>query len=185
MTLTAIDGPYNTLGPLVQKHHSHLHIVLMDLYSVLTTGYLFLHHSQEPETMRQTSDGGRGWYKWTSAQKWLADGGEPFPIMTAIRHERPWKDWVDKEHPFKNQDPMSKEHSQTVDAWFQWFEMTPYEIGCDELESWVPTWGFGRPFELGKSTMQLPEQSLALLLGLCTSATCRQVRLGMPCMILL
>ncbi|KAK0263531.1 hypothetical protein LTS09_002723 [Friedmanniomyces endolithicus] len=49
-------------------------------------------------------------------------------------------------------------------------EMTPYEVGCDETEAWVPTWGFGRPFHEGKSTMQLPEQSLALLLGLCTSA---------------
>ena len=48
--------------------------------------------------------------------------------------------------------------------------MTPFEIGCDELQAWVPTWGFGRPFDLEKSTMQLPEQSLALLLGLCTSA---------------
>lgn len=49
-------------------------------------------------------------------------------------------------------------------------EMTPYEIGCDEIQAWVPTWAFGRPFEEGKSTMQLPEQSLALILGLCTSA---------------
>jgi cytosolic phospholipase A2 len=48
--------------------------------------------------------------------------------------------------------------------------MTPYEIGCDEIEAFVPTWGFGRPFEEGKSTMGLPEQSLSLILGLCTSA---------------
>lgn len=47
---------------------------------------------------------------------------------------------------------------------------SPYEIGCDELQAWCPTWGFGRPFDLGKSTKALPEQSLALLLGLCTSA---------------
>jgi phospholipase A2 len=51
----------------------------------------------------------------------------------------------------------------------QWFEITAFEIGCDELKAWVPTRDLGRPFELGKSTMQLPEQSLALLLGLCTS----------------
>ncbi|EGP91587.1 uncharacterized protein MYCGRDRAFT_89921 [Zymoseptoria tritici IPO323] len=37
-------------------------------------------------------------------------------------------------------------------------------------ESLVPTWAFGRPFEHGRSTMQLPEQSLALLLGLATNA---------------
>ena len=36
--------------------------------------------------------------------------------------------------------------------------------------AWVPTWAFGRPFNAGASTQQLPEHSLALLLGLCTSA---------------
>lgn len=65
---------------------------------------------------------------------------------------------------------MSKEHKNAEDAWFQWFEMTPYEIGSDELEAWCPTWGFGRRFEGGRSVEGLPEQSLALLLGLCTSA---------------
>ncbi|KKA18312.1 Cytosolic phospholipase A2 [Rasamsonia emersonii CBS 393.64] len=175
MTLTAPDGAYNTLGPLVQKHHSNLHIVLMDLYSVLITGYLFLQHGSEPDSQQQQQQQQqqRGWYKWSSVQRRLRDGAEPLPILTAIRHERPWKVWVDKEHPFRDQDdPMTsrEQHTETVDSWFQWFEMTPYEIGCDELEAWVPTWGFGRPFELGKSTMQLPEQSLALLLGLCTSA---------------
>ena len=65
------------------------------------------------------------------------------PILTAIRHERPWKDWVDKENPFKEPDHTLEEHSGAKDAWFQWFEMTPFEIGCDELEAWVPTWGFG------------------------------------------
>lgn len=169
-TLTAVNGTYDTLGPLILKQISNLHVVLMDLYSVFTTGYLFLHHSQESEIHRQKPDANRGWCKWSSARKWLAEGQEPLPIMTAIRHERPWKDWVDKEHPFKDENALPEEHSETGDAWYQWFEMTPYEIGCDELEAWVPTWGFGRPFDEGKSTMQLPEQSLALLLGLCTSA---------------
>ena len=112
----------------------------------------------------------REWFKWSNAQKYLADGKEPLPILTAIRHERPWNDWADKEHAFKTEDYSREEHSAAKDAWFQWFEMTPFEVGCDELEAYVPIWGFGRPFEEGKSTMQLPEHSLALLLGLCTSA---------------
>jgi cytosolic phospholipase A2 len=67
--------------------------------------------------------------------------------------------------------PMNEEHSKAQNAWFQWFEMTPYEVGCDELEAWCPTWAFGRRFEQGRSLQPgLPEQSLALLLGLCTSA---------------
>lgn len=86
-------------------------------------------------------------------------------------YRRPWKNWADPEHPFKNEDHSDKEHADAQDAWFQWFEMTPYEVGCDELEAWVPTWAFGRRFELGRSlSPAVPEQSLALLLGLCTSA---------------
>ena len=90
--------------------------------------------------------------------------------MIAIRHERPWKDWEDKDQPFREPDHSAVEHKVAADAWFQWFEMTPFEVGCDELEAWVPAWSFGRPFLEGKSTMQLPEQSLSLLLGLATGA---------------
>ncbi|RMZ82198.1 hypothetical protein DV738_g1736, partial [Chaetothyriales sp. CBS 135597] len=170
------EGALKTLGPLIQKHKSGLSTVAMDLYAVFSTGYLFLTdpatdpkrvgHEPKAEVPGHPSH----WLKWTSATSLLEGGKEPLPILTAIRHERPWKDWADDAHPFKEADPTGKEHSEATDAWFQWFEISPYEIGCDELEAWVPTWGFGRPFEKGKSTMQLPEQSLALLLGLCTSA---------------
>ena len=178
-TLDAPGGAYATLGPLVEKHKSGLKTVAMDLYSVFTTGHLFMNQKTAPKSTRsfhkphiapKIEDHDHGWYKWTTASKFLEGGAQPLPILTAIRHERPWKDWVDKEHPFSEPDHMADQHREAQDAWFQWFEMTPFEIGCDELEAWVPTWGFGRPYELGKSTMQLPEQSLALLLGLCTSA---------------
>lgn len=172
--LLAPGGAHITLGPLVQKHHSGLKTVAMDLYSVFTTGYVFLHDPVEDPTShgakKEVAGYHRDWFKWSSATKHLEDGKEPLPILTAIRHERPWKDWIDKESPFTEADPQAKQHREAQDAWFQWFEMTPYEVGCDELEAWCPTWGFGRPFSEGKSVMQLPEQSLALLLGLCTSA---------------
>jgi phospholipase A2 len=177
-TLDAPGGAYATLGPLVEKHKSGLTTVAMDLYSVFTTGHLFkkkqatlnsTHSFHKPHVASKAGEN-HGWYKWTAASQFLEGGAQPLPILTAIRHERPWKDWVDQEHPFSEPDHMADQHKEANDAWFQWFEMTPYEIGCDELEAWVPTWGFGRPFDLGKSVMQLPEQSLALLLGLCTSA---------------
>lgn len=173
--LGSAGGDYETLGPLVQKSKSGLHTVPMDLYAVFTTGYLFMQDSPaiqpgsgaaaaaEPECHRP-------WWKWTHAQSCLRDGAEPLPILTAIRHERPWKDWVDESHPFADANPRSKEHQEAVDAWWQWFEITPFEVGCDELGAWCPTWGFGRQFAGGQSVRGLPEQSLALLLGLCTSA---------------
>ncbi|RDW87363.1 lysophospholipase-1 [Coleophoma crateriformis] len=166
--LTAPDSSYVTLGPLVQKHYSGLHTVAMDFYSVFITGYIFLH--QDPPSTQDVAGLNHDWYKWTSAREHLENGEEPLPIITAIRHERPWKDWEDKDQPFKEPDHSALEHKAAKDAWFQWYEMTPFEVGCDELEAWVPTWGFGRPYVEGKSTMQLPEQSLSLLLGLATGA---------------
>jgi len=171
--LLAPGGVDMAFGPLVQKQKSGLHVVPMDLYSVFVSGHIFRHDvDQRPYDVHGAWHGGykREWFKWSNAQKYLADGKEPLPILTAIRHERPWKDWADKEHAFKDEDYSRQEHSAAKDAWFQWFEMTPFEVGCDELEAYVPIWGFGRPFDEGKSTMQLPEHSLALLLGLCTSA---------------
>lgn len=172
--LSAPGGANALLGPLIQKSKSNLSIVAMDLYSVFTTGWIFFedgttrHHGRFAhgyDTSHQHS-----WHKFSDSRRYTDDGSEPLPIMTAVRHERPWKDWHDKEHPFKEEHAAGEDDEDSPEAWFQWFEITPYEVGCDELEAWVPTWSFGRPFEEGRSTMQLPEQSLALLLGLATSA---------------
>lgn len=172
--LSSPGGARTTLGPVIQKSRSGLQTVAMDLYSVFTTGWIFLQDDpvNHPGGTAHKEVAGyqTSWYRWTSASKYVNDGSEPMPIITAIRHERPWKDWKDKEHPFGEADHAEGEHADAPDAWFQWFEFTPYEVGCDEIAAWVPTWGFGRPFDQGKSTMQLPEQSLALLLGLATSA---------------
>ncbi|KAF2767972.1 putative cytosolic phospholipase A2 [Teratosphaeria nubilosa] len=172
--LSAPGGARTTLGPLIQKSKSGLQTVAMDLYAVFTTGWIFFQYdpSTDPGGHADQELAGyqKSWHRWSSAAKYTDTGAEPLPIMTAIRHERPWKDWKDKEQPFESDDPSSGDLANAQEAWFQWYEMTPYEVGCDEIEAWVPTWGFGRPFDRGESTMQLPEQSLALLLGLCTSA---------------
>jgi phospholipase A2 len=175
MLLSAPHGAYTTLGPLVEKQRSGVQTVPMDLYAIFTSGYLFLHHdpTNEPNTSGasvQIAGDKDHWYKWSKGAQFLEGGSEPLPILTAVRHERPWKDWVDKTQPFREPDHSTLEHQEVEDAWFQWFEMTPYEVGCDELKAWVPTWGFGRHFLNGKSTAGLPEQSLSLILGLCTSA---------------
>ena len=172
--LSTPGGARVTLGPLIQKSKSGLQTVAMDLYSVFTTGWIFFQDDDESGhqggfVQKQMAGFQKSWYKLSAAKEYTDTGVEPLPIMTAIRHERPWKDWKDKENPFEEPDHSTGDHEDD-NAWFQWFEMSPYEIGCDEIQAWVPTWGFGRPFEEGKSTMQLPEQSLALLLGLCTSA---------------
>jgi phosphopantetheinyl transferase (holo-ACP synthase) len=53
---------------------------------------------------------------------------------------------------------------------FQWFEISPLEIGSAEAQAYIPTWSWGRSFVSGHSIGRPPEQSLSLLLGHCTNA---------------
>lgn len=86
-------GDYETLGPLIQKQKSGLQTVPMDLYAVFTTGYLFM----QPDPMLKPLTGAeaeipgyhKSWWKWSEARKYLDDGSEPLPILTAIRYVIP------------------------------------------------------------------------------------------------
>ncbi|KAJ6459053.1 acyl transferase/acyl hydrolase/lysophospholipase [Mycena sanguinolenta] len=156
------------LGPLTEKHKNGQEVCIIDLYSTLTSSYFWLLGSGSGKGRIDAAS-----LKWTQAFEngKLAEGMEPWPMLTAVRHERPWHDWKSPEEPFSDHDTAnSPEHTKDVDAWWQWFEMNPVEVGSDELEGWVPTWAFGRQFNKGVSTQNLAEYSLALLLGLATAA---------------
>jgi phospholipase A2 len=65
------------------------------------------------------------------------------------------------------------------EAWFQWFELTPYELFCEEFGAGIPTWAMGRKFSGGldvphsaESGLRVPELKLPLLLGVFGSAMC-------------
>lgn len=121
--LSSPGGARVTLGPLIQKSKSGLQTVAMDLYAVFTTGWIFFqdeHASHPGPGKRRLAGAQRSWYRWSSAREYTDSGGQPLPIMTAIRHERPWKDWPDKEHPFKEADHGGGDHAEAKDAWFQW-----------------------------------------------------------------
>lgn len=85
------NGDYETLGPLIHKHRLGLTTVAMDLYSVFTTGYLFMQDDPilQPGGSAEAEVPGyqKAWWKWSSAQRFLTGGAEPMPILTAIRHE--------------------------------------------------------------------------------------------------
>ncbi|CAH0021212.1 unnamed protein product [Clonostachys rhizophaga] len=172
--LSTQNGAKITLGPLIQKHKSGIETHSMDWYSTFTTGYIFFQGEAKLEIgrirERDASTSQTKWLKYSDVGRHTDNGHEPLPIMTAIRHER----LSDRAKHGSSSDNAelagSSSDSETPNSWYQWFELTPYEIGCDEIEAWVPTWAFGRPFSHGKSTVQLPEQSLALILGLATSA---------------
>ncbi|KAL9552456.1 hypothetical protein MBANPS3_003755 [Mucor bainieri] len=77
----------------------------------------------------------------------------------------------------ENEDEDEKEDQQKEEAveeemndLYQWFEFTPYDMGSEEINAWIPIWAFGRKFENGKNTERLPEQSLGILMGMFGSA---------------
>ena len=48
---------------------------------------------------------------------------------------------------------------------YYWFEFSPFEVGSPELNSYIPTWAFGRGFDKGSSVDFAPEQTLGYFLG--------------------
>lgn len=53
---------------------------------------------------------------------------------------------------------------------YQWIEFTPYEVGGACMQSYIPTWAFGRKFYQGASQDFVPAQSLGFGMGIWGSA---------------
>ncbi|KAI8878564.1 FabD/lysophospholipase-like protein [Backusella circina FSU 941] len=121
--------------------------------------------------------------KLSRQREYFEDGSLPMPIYCAVRHEISGP--VDVMEGTKGEDQadepsVKKEDSEIEDTkmdekdsmsdLYQWFEFTPYEMGCEEINAWIPTWSFGRKFENGKNIQTLPEQSLGILMGMFGSA---------------
>jgi cytosolic phospholipase A2 len=155
--LSSPGGARVTLGPLIQKSKSGLQTVAMDLYAVFTTGWIFFQDdpSEKPGGMhihKELAGFQKSWHRWSAARKYTDNGSEPLPIMTAIRHERPWKDWKDKQHPFDEPDHAEGDHKDAKDAWFQcklmclWpgcckaNDLIGYEMVCTNISSFC-VWG--------------------------------------------
>ena len=101
----------------------------------------------------------------------IQDGEAPLPIYTAVRHEIP-KHMEDHITPSQ----YAWQNTKYFD-WFQWFEFTPYEFFCEELECGIPTWAVGRRWNAGKTEwrengLALPELRVPLYMGIWGSAFC-------------
>ncbi|KAF2842578.1 cytosolic phospholipase A2 zeta, partial [Patellaria atrata CBS 101060] len=108
--------------------------------------------------------------KVSNQRRFIDNGSNPLPIYTAIRHEIPIEEQEDK-------GPISATIEAKKEAWFQWFEFTPYEFWCEELNAGIPTWAVGRKFLNGKTVwrsndLALPEVRTPLLMGIWGSAFC-------------
>lgn len=110
--------------------------------------------------------------KVSNQRDWVAAGEAPLPIYTAVRHEIPAQLPDDMVGPSKFAWHNTKHYD-----WFQWFEFTPYEFSCEELECGIPTWAIGRRWNGGETVwrengLALPELRVPLLMGIWGSAFC-------------
>lgn len=113
-------------------------------------------------------------FKLSNQREYIQYGQNPLPIYTAVRHEIP-----DVVGVAANSGPASEEAKETAkqEAWFQWFELTPYEFFCEEFSAGIPTWAMGRNFKNGldvppENGFHMPELRVPALLGIYGSAFC-------------
>jgi len=110
-------------------------------------------------------------FKVSNQRRFTDDGSNPLPIYTAVRHEIPLAEQAGMT------DRVAAEAKARREAWFQWFEFTPYEMWCEELSAGIPTWAIGRHFDKGRTVwrdngLALPEVRVPLLMGIWGSAFC-------------
>ncbi|KAH7327920.1 acyl transferase/acyl hydrolase/lysophospholipase [Stachybotrys elegans] len=115
-------------------------------------------------------------FKISNQRDQIKYGQHPLPIYTAVRHEIPEAEIAESD---KQSSPseVGKAGDEICEAWFQWFEITPYEFFCEELGAGIPTWALGRRFNRGVDVLpdhgyHLPELRLPLMLGIFGSAFC-------------
>lgn len=111
-------------------------------------------------------------FKLSNQRDYVKLGQRPLPIYTAVRHEIPEA----REDPTASPSEAAKEKAKQ-EAWFQWFEITPYEFFCEEFGAGIPTWAMGRRFNDGndvppEDSFHLPEIRVPLLMGIFGSAFC-------------
>ncbi|KAG5931531.1 hypothetical protein E4U53_001713 [Claviceps sorghi] len=110
-------------------------------------------------------------FKISNQRVALKFGERPLPIYTVVRHEIPQVEATQRE-PTEAEKKVVKDN-----AWFQWYEITPYEFFCEEFGAGIPTWAMGRRFSDGKDVppqngFHLPEIRVPLLMGIFGSAFC-------------
>lgn len=71
--------------------------------------------------------------KLSAQRRFLENGEQPLPLYTAVRHEIPFIGGEnEKGEPISEE--LKEKASKQHESWFQWFEATPYELYCEELE---------------------------------------------------
>ncbi|KPI43504.1 Cytosolic phospholipase A2 [Cyphellophora attinorum] len=139
---------------------------LVDIYSLLLAARLMVPHG---DLDIHSED-----LKLSNQRTYIQDGQLPMPIYTCVRHEIPIEE-EEKANKSNQETQETIREKAKKEAWFQWIEMHPWEVGCEEFGAWIPTWSLGRPFNNGRSQIldtgvAVPEYRISLLLGIWGSA---------------
>ena len=140
---------------------------LVDIYSLLLGLRLMVPHGDLDVHSEDL--------KMSNQRVYFENGQNPMPIYTAVRHEIPVDEEEKKQAPTSEAVKKKAKERAKKEAWFQWIEMHPFEVGCEEFSAWIPTWSLGRPFNKGRNEVldtgiALPEIRQSLLLGIWGSA---------------
>lgn len=182
--LTSAPTNKYLLSGLVErlKGNPNAEFGLVDVYGMLLAARLLVPRAELDLDARDL--------KLSNQQRYLKQGNHPLPLYTAVRHEIPIDDVSEDGQGAKQTDEKDnriegrkgKDHALEVakkEAWFQWFEFSPYEIFCEELNAGIPTFAVGRSHHRGISQprpdtegLYLPELRLPLLMGVWGSAFC-------------
>lgn len=138
---------------------------LVDIYGLLLAARLLVPRGELDVSDRTL--------KLSNQRDFVQDGSNPLPIYTAVRHEIP----VPDKEGTKGRRAVEKVKEEALkEAWFQWFEFTPYEFFCEEFGAGIPMWAVGRHFYEGKdqppNTYPVPELRIPALMGIWGSAFC-------------
>ena len=90
--------------------------------------------------------------------------------VIAVLERQKLRDIQSEATPTQDQRHAKRRDNSLAKGFFQWFEISPLEMGSPDVHGYIPTWSWGRSFVSGYSVGRHPEQSLSLLLGQCTSA---------------
>jgi phospholipase A2 len=173
---------------------------IMDLFGTLTTAYQFLSREPGASLSRATFQFSKVWTRsgidkglepmplFTAVRRAPknASGVKPHidsslskgqpPTRALEQHQTNFPSLQHQTSPElrsssnHSQDRLEKPEHSFAKGFFQWFEISPLEIGSSQAQGYIPTWSWGRSFVSGHSVGRPPEQSLSLLLGQCTSA---------------
>ncbi|CAF9916918.1 MAG: hypothetical protein GOMPHAMPRED_001152 [Gomphillus americanus] len=113
--------------------------------------------------------------KISNQRRYIDSGLHPMPIYTMVRHEIP-PEHKDKPIPSEERSEELEQQTKTT-SWFSWWEISPYNVWCEEIGAGIPTWSLGRPFHEGVSQpgangLALPEVRIPMMLGVFGSAFC-------------